>query len=173
MTDGLSPSSSETVAEQVSAVAVVTPVDGVTTVPETMGARFKTIAVVLSEAEAPFPSSTEAAQVTTSSGMAPTAAKSSVDPLPTTDEPMDHSYAGVSVSSGSVTTTEQVRVMSLVTLLAGAMAKPLKVGGILSMVMLASPAKPSAMPSVGVTRTVQCSFLRVAEDGRVLEVNAD
>ena len=95
----------------------------------------------------------------------------SVEPLPTT-RPMDHSYAGVSVSSGSVTTTEQVKVMSFVTLMAGTMASPLKVGGILhSDAGFAHRTIRNAI--VGVTRTVHCSFLLVADGGTVLEVCAD
>ena len=70
---------------------MVTPVDGVIVASDTLGARFSTVVVVLSEALSPSPSTTDTAQVTTSLGMAPAEDKSNVVPLPTTVEPIDHS----------------------------------------------------------------------------------
>ena len=88
---GLSPSSSEMVAEQVSEVAVVIPVLGVIVAPDTLGIRFSMVVLVESCTLSPSPSVAETEHVTTSLGVAPIEFKSSVEPLPTIVFPIDHS----------------------------------------------------------------------------------
>ena len=74
------------------------------------------------------------------------------------------------VSSGSVTMAEQVKVSSLYIVPVGVIDMLESVGTVLDIVMVAVPAVPLVIPSSGVTRTVHCSPLLVAEEGKVLVV---
>ena len=64
-------------------------------------------------ADSPSSSVTFAVHRTSLPGIAPTFARSIVDPVPMMEPLMDHSKEGVRDSSGSLTVTEQVRILSL------------------------------------------------------------
>ena len=79
---GLSPSSSLAVAEQVSAVEVVTPLLGLTLTESTVGSVLSTATLALSEALLPSASAAVAVQVMLSPGELVVLVKVSVEPVP-------------------------------------------------------------------------------------------
>ena len=152
------------------AVSVVIPLFGVIVVLDNVGVRLVIVWAIVSVAVAPSESATVTVQVTTSSGMTPVVDKSNVALEPMTLPPTVHSKVGTGDSSGSVTVAAQIKTSSLYTVPVGVIDMPDKVGAVFSIIIEVVPEVPSAIPSFGVTITVHCSPLLVAELGSELVV---
>ena len=84
--------------------------------------------------------------------------------------PTVHSKVGTRDSSGSVTVAKTGQCIVIVGCTIGVIDSPLKLGAVLAIVMLDEAEVPSVIALFGVTITVHCSPLLVAELGSVLVV---